>query len=351
MSAGDPARFRKLFEKAERGEEIVLGVIGGSISTGSLASKPGERGYFALVCDWWQKQFPQARIKRVNAAVAGTGSLFGVLRVEQDLLAQKPDAVIVEFAVNDAWTDQDPFESLVRRLLAASPDLAVMLLFMSYDNGHNEQTWQQAVGKHYGLPMVSFRDAIWPEVSRGLIKPSDVLVDIVHPNDQGHQITADLVTASLEALRHAPAGAAQVGGQPAPLAPTHFEKARWIDAQALQPTARKGWELVKNNNLNPILLGHMAWRAAQPDASALTLDWEGTGLVAMMMLANDDPAEVSLVIDERPKVSVTLRTQPRRNIVSAGLELPRGRHRFSLSRANNAPGTPAFGLFGIGVLP
>ena len=46
--------------------------------------------------------------------------------------------------------------------------------------------------------MVSFRDALWPEIQAGRLKWSDVEADIVHPNDRGHAYAAQFVTRLLE---------------------------------------------------------------------------------------------------------------------------------------------------------
>ena len=101
----------------------------------------------------------------INAGLGGTGSMYGALRAGRDLLAGLPDFVVVEFAVNDNWTDGEAFEGLVRQILAQPNSPAVLLLFMMWEKGGNDQEMQSIVGAHYLLPMVSFRDAIWPRAA------------------------------------------------------------------------------------------------------------------------------------------------------------------------------------------
>jgi lysophospholipase L1-like esterase len=353
VSLGDYRRLQRVFDKAKRGEPITLGVIGGSISTGSLASRP-DNSYVSLVTKWWKDRFPGAEIRRVDAAVAGTGSLFGSLRAQSDLLVHRPDFVIVEFAVNDAWTDEDPYEGLLRHILVSADAPAVMLLFMMYGTGNNEQKWQEKIGLYYGLPMVSFRDAVWPEISAGRLKPSDILVDIVHPNDAGHQMAAQLVIAALEDILEK-AGSEPSDGAlllPPPLQSSRFEKADWKDASRLVPRQKNGWVLGKNNNYHPILLGHPVW-IAPPSAGPLTFDWSGSGLVAMMMLANDDDGRTTLAIDGKQAPIITKSTQPNRNIAVVAVDLPLGPHSFEISHTGRTDGPippNSFGLFGLGML-
>lgn len=350
FSVIDAARFKGVFSRAERGETIRLGFIGGSITAGAIASAPAN-SYAALVSDWWRKTFPKARIEVVNAAVGGTGSLYGSLRVGQELLSHGPDAVIIEFSVNDAWTDQEPFESLVRHVLASSPNIAIMLLFMVYDNGGSEQEWQQKVGAHYKLPMVSYRDAIWPELQSGRLRTTDILVDTVHPNDFGHRIAADLVTAELDRLREAEAGAGTSAALPPPLYGARFQNARWINALTLKPMISEGWTLTKTDDPQPHALGPEIWLAEPGTESPLPFEWEGTGLVAVMMLENRDTNAVALEIDGKVAQVITAETQPRRNVVTVALDLPMGRHSFTISRKLGNDRRPFFGLYGIGIIP
>ena len=89
--------------------------------------------------------------------------MYGSLRAGRDLLSSAPDLVVVEFAVNDNWTDGEAYEGLVCQILAQPNQPAVILLFMMWERGGNDQEMQARVGRHYDLPMVSFRDAMSPK--------------------------------------------------------------------------------------------------------------------------------------------------------------------------------------------
>ena len=160
---------------------------------GALASNP-QNSYAGRLLAWWQEKFPQCEFRLINAGAGGTGSMYGALRAAKDLLFAKPDLVVIEFAVNDNWTDGEAYEGLVRQILAQPNSPAVVLLFMMWERGGNDQEMQAKIGAYYGLPMVSFRDALWPEISAGRIPWSDYIVDTVHPNDAGHKLAARLLT-------------------------------------------------------------------------------------------------------------------------------------------------------------
>ena len=48
--------------------------------------------------------FPDTEVNYVNAGIGATNSYLAVHRVDNDLLAHKPDVVVVEFSVNDSNT-------------------------------------------------------------------------------------------------------------------------------------------------------------------------------------------------------------------------------------------------------
>ena len=86
--------------RAERGEELTIGFLGGSITQGSLASAE-DKTYAYRVYQWWCDTFLQAEFHYVNGGIGGTCSCFGAARAVGDLLMYQPDVVVMDFSVND----------------------------------------------------------------------------------------------------------------------------------------------------------------------------------------------------------------------------------------------------------
>ena len=97
---------------------------------------------------WWRETFPRATVKFVNAGIGATGSDYGALRARRDLLKERPDFVIVEYAVNDPNEQRcaETLEGLVRQILQSPKQPAVVLLFTMHNNGSNAQEWHSQVG-------------------------------------------------------------------------------------------------------------------------------------------------------------------------------------------------------------
>ncbi len=191
VSRGNRVRLANVLRKAQNGEPVTVGMIGGSITQGS--AKP--TGYANLFKAWWESEFPSSKLTFINAGIGATGSMIGVHRVENDLLYESPDLVIIDFSVNDTNNDlaKETYESLVRKILKQENSPAVILMFFFNQSGDSVQGRHSEVGFNYSLPMISYKDAVWPEGKDKLYEWNELSNDSVHPNITGHAIAAELL--------------------------------------------------------------------------------------------------------------------------------------------------------------
>lgn len=199
---GNQERIKNLMKRAKAGKKITLGFLGGSITQGSLATKP-ELCYAYHVYSWWQKTFPDAEFIYLNAGIGATDSQFGCARADSDLLAYAPDFVIIEFSVNDESTPHylETYEGLVRKVYGAKNAPAVLLVHnVCYDNGANAQIQHAKVARYYDLPSVSMQSCIYPELTAGRIQNREITPDDLHPNDLGHELVASVITYFLDKI-------------------------------------------------------------------------------------------------------------------------------------------------------
>lgn len=196
-------RLKNLMKRAAKGESLVIGFLGGSITQGSLSSTP-KTCYAYLVYEWWKKSFPNAAFSFVNGGIGGTTSHYGGARAWKDVLCYRPDIVTVDFSVNDDANEffEETYEGMLRRLLAAPSDLAVVVLNnVFYDTGKNAQNYHNRIADHYGIPHVSIKDTVYPDVESGKIVRADITPDNLHPNDKGHRLVADEICKLLDSIK------------------------------------------------------------------------------------------------------------------------------------------------------
>jgi lysophospholipase L1-like esterase len=269
LSEGDPSRLQRVFRKAEQGGPIVIGVIGGSITQGSSISTP----YPNVVLNWWKRTFPKAKCTLINAGIGATGSGYGTMRARRDLLSHKPDLVVMEYAVNDSPTKAcaEAYEGLARQILNAPEKPALVLLFMMQKDGSNSQEWQVRIGKHYSLPLVSYRDALWPEIKEGRLRWEQISPDGVHPNDFGHLLAGEMLQGLFKRAFQTYSVVGKPGAGPdipAPLISDRYEHATLHARADLRPVKNRGW---RRNNADRTALD---WQSSQP-GSTMQFEFEG----------------------------------------------------------------------------
>ena len=88
---GWPHFFSKVRQEEE--EPAVVGFIGGSVTANDC--------WRPKVMELLRRRHPTVNFTEINAAVGGTGSLFGAFRVDQDVIGYQPDLVFIECAIND----------------------------------------------------------------------------------------------------------------------------------------------------------------------------------------------------------------------------------------------------------
>ena len=190
---GHIADWARVLARLESGQEVAIGVLGGSMSLPSRSNHTPNWPEGLL--GWMQRTWPAARLSLHNGAIGATGSAFFAL-CSENRLPERVDLIVLEHALNDA--EHEPvvdakslrgrvlvYELLVRRLLHRSHRPA--LLFLSWDRlgwcanlerGHARQRilegpWRgvpwlhspqiavDAVARWYDLPSLAPRNALW----------------------------------------------------------------------------------------------------------------------------------------------------------------------------------------------
>ncbi|MFT3902662.1 MAG: SGNH/GDSL hydrolase family protein [Niabella sp.] len=248
VNQGNDSRIAAAMRKAIKGDSLVIGFIGGSITAGANASPESNR-WVNIVADWWQHRFPKAGIKLVNAGIGATNSIYGVHRAERDLLQYNPDFVVVEFCVNDDHNvyAAESYEGLIRKILSSPKKPGILALSMLMSNGKNAQEDHLPVCKHYNITMISQRDALKEEIydrSKDSSTWSKYSRDDVHPNNWGHAVAAMLLMHRLDGIyKKLKSYPPPSNVLPAPLTANSYERSAIITNKNYKPLQQdKNWE-------------------------------------------------------------------------------------------------------------
>ena len=124
-----------------------------------------------------------------------------MVRYERDVCGggkEKPDVVVVEFAVNDEGdeTKGECYDSLINKIWYSESQPAVVLLFAVFTDDWNLQDRLGKAGYAYHLPMVSVKDCVvaqfYKKPGQGRVfSKAQFFYDVYHPSNLGHTVMAD----------------------------------------------------------------------------------------------------------------------------------------------------------------
>ncbi len=241
---GNLDRSRSVFSATGRGTVVFMG--------GSITEMDG---YRPMVCQSLRRRFPQTEFEFVNAGISSTCSHTGAFRMPTDILAARPDLLLVEFAVND---DQDAghddvqalrgMEGILRAARIANPDMDIIVthfvnpsMLETIEQGEVPTSIRahETVAKHYGVSTCNVAVELARQIAAG--ETTWQVYGGVHPKPAGNRIAADLVDRVFEATNYSAdksdaerVDSAATGPLPPPIDPHSFDSGRFLDAEHIR---------------------------------------------------------------------------------------------------------------------
>lgn len=284
-----------------------IGYFGGSITEGAGASSEATC-YRARVTDWFRKQYPEAEIREIHAAIGGTGSDLGMYRLETDLLSKNPNLIFLEFAVNDSlssWEDLlSQGETILRKLFNRHPCADVIIVLtttgvigdlLEKGDEYVSRTAYCALAHHYGLPVIDVGNILHFAVLRSGGDFMKYTIDRVHPNDDGYALYTQTITEHLAEWLDSSAVPASLTPHtiPVPLAAKLAMDARMVDFSELDALCANGFTVVEKS-----LCGRYPryFEGTEPGAS-FSFTFIGRNVGFYWMLARDS-GDVIVSVDD-----------------------------------------------------
>jgi lysophospholipase L1-like esterase len=187
--------------KLEAGKAIKIVAFGDSITAGGEASKP-ELIFWQRWTDSVQRKYPGSKITAVNGATGGDTSVQGLERLQNKVLAEKPDLVLIAFGMNDhniGGPSISQFEQNLNQMIARiRKETGAEIILVStfppnpkwHYGTHRMGEYAEATARVAQSAACAHADVFnnW-QIIAAHKKPEDLLANnINHPNDFGHWI-------------------------------------------------------------------------------------------------------------------------------------------------------------------
>lgn len=199
----------RVIEKLENGEDIIIGVIGDSISTGAEATTGNE--YFTLLASYLGNK-SGCKVEVVNVAIGGRSSDSGVeqaVTLWNTLDGKTPDLVTIAFGMNDQnsltdvpWTSPTQFvkniDATVKKIEALAEEMPEIVLITSMPANpiwnYTSGKWYElgdalrAYAKENGYPIADVGAFFQSELDHGQTYEELITSLINHPGNYGHHL-------------------------------------------------------------------------------------------------------------------------------------------------------------------
>ena len=168
-------------------------------------------GYVKFAADKLRLLYPETKLLFLNRGVGGDGVADLKVRIQKDVLDEKPNAVILAVGVNDVWWKGNSAEefrrdyaALVTSLKATGATLLIVQPFVLPvdDKGRLRprlNAFNQIIGeiaKEHAVTVIPM-DEIFKGATQD-IRPTQFTVDGIHPTHRGHRYLADFVVKELK---------------------------------------------------------------------------------------------------------------------------------------------------------
>lgn len=167
-------------------KDIRIAFLGGSLTKGEMVKK--EKCFVSLFESRIAKVLGGDReISVLRYGQSGTFSANGLFKVKQ-LIAEKPDLVFVDYAMNDPgdrylW---ETTEGICYQLCEAG--IGIIILLFCNERGNCTRGAMEKTAAHYHLPVCDIGQKILSQIEEGKLTWQAYGQDYVHPTEYGHEM-------------------------------------------------------------------------------------------------------------------------------------------------------------------
>jgi len=195
------SKASRTIDKLLSGTPVRLIGIGDSLTYGWMA----EKGYLDYLNELLLAVYPGAALQIINRGIPGDTAEGGMRRLHRDVINARPDCVLIQFALNDAFLGVTPeqFAKDIRGMIleiSKNSDADIVLLTSVWiaDPEENDRALMfyhqlEIIAEEEKLPIARVHVYWEHKIESGTNTARLVQFDGVHPTAAGYQVMAEAI--------------------------------------------------------------------------------------------------------------------------------------------------------------
>ena len=196
-----------MFENLKDKGEFRIAYLGGSITEGAGASDK-KRRWSTQITEYLNSfDLGNTVFREINAGIGGTNSAYGMMRLARDVISQAPQAVFIDFSLNDADDSESSslqmYEGIIRKIMSM-PTVPYVICIGVVPNRETEYKTElhKKIAAHYGIQYIDVRAAMeraYGKAAPGENTARDALFrpDNTHPVEKGYDFYTEAIKKEL----------------------------------------------------------------------------------------------------------------------------------------------------------
>lgn len=278
-TVGEKRTLANTYRCLTQDKKLNVAYIGGSVTNGYGGTKP----WRTLTTQWLKDKYPGAEIVETNAGRGGTSSMWGLARLENEVLAKNPDLVFIEFAINDSYASLSEMESatfidaMIRKINEKNANTDIIIVFVTdnskLDTEYSNVKGHRTVAEYYGIPCIDVGKKVIEKINTTDNKWDYYFGDSVHPNDNGYKVYGDEVCRVLDELL---ASAKKETAKPHDIGGTGATTSTIKDVKSIAVEKLSYNEDWRYRATAKVSIGNKSELAAKNDGATLEFEFEGS---------------------------------------------------------------------------
>jgi lysophospholipase L1-like esterase len=161
-----------------------------------------------------QRIYPQAKIEMFNAGVSGNTSAAGLARMDKDVLARKPDLVVVMFGMNDCPSGKmEVYRGNLKEIVARARKAGAEVVLCTPNSIYPEDQRRpaerlaayaetvRAVAAEMSVPLADCYRAYEDLRAKDPVEWKLLMSETIHPCMNGHKLFAEVIAETISGKR------------------------------------------------------------------------------------------------------------------------------------------------------